>query len=142
MAQSKTKPTKLSVTTFIASIKDESRQQDARQLVKLFKQVSGWKAQMWGPAIIGFGAYHYTYASGRDGSICVIGFSPRKANFAIYVADFPAKAALLKKLGKHKGGIKQCLYIDQVAQLDLKIFAAILAGGMAATKKKWPVTAN
>lgn len=73
--------------------------------------------------------------------MCALGFSPRKANFALYVADFPGKQALLARLGKHKGGDQQCLYINRVADVDEAVLAKILAGGLAQLKKIWPVTA-
>lgn len=142
MAEAKTAPTKASVKDFIAAVESDIRREDARTLLKLFGKVSGWKPQMWGPTIIGFGAYHYTYETGRSGSICVVGFSPRKANLVIYVFDFPGKAELLKKLGKHKGGIEQCLYINKLADVDLAVLEKILKGGIAQTKQQWPVTAS
>lgn len=140
MAEPKTKRTKNNVQAFIAGIENDTRREDAKTLSKLFEEVTGWRAQMWGPSIIGFGAYHYTYDSGHSGSICVVGFSPRKANLVIYVADFPGKADLLKKLGKHKGGIEQCLYINKLADVDLGVLSKILKEGVKQTKKTWPVT--
>jgi hypothetical protein len=97
---------------------------------------------MWGPTIIGCGVYHYTYDTGHSGTSPVVGFSPRKANLVVYVFDFPGKAELLKILGKHKGGIKQCLYINKLADVDTAVLAKILKGGIAKAKKVWPVTAS
>jgi hypothetical protein len=142
MAENKTKPTKVSVSKFIAAVDNETRREDAKKLLKIFSAVTGWKAQMLGPTIVGFGLYHYTYESGRTGSACVLGFSPRKANLVIYVFDFPGKAELLKKLGKHRGGTEQCLYINKLADIDIKVLEKILVGGIAAAKKHWPVTAS
>ncbi len=142
MAESKTKVTSVNAADFIAAINHPVRRADALTLLHLFGKVTGWNPQMWGPTIIGFGAYHYTYDSGRSGSICAIGFSPRKANLVIYVADFPGKEALLQQLGKHKGGIAQCLYINKLADVDLAVLARILEGGLTATKRTWPVTAS
>jgi hypothetical protein len=142
MAENKTKKTKVSVTQFIAAVDNETRRADAKQLVKLLSKVSGWKAYMLGPSIVGFGFYHYTYESGRTGSACVLGFSPRKPNLVIYVFDFPGKAELLKKLGKHKGGIAQCLYINKLEDIDIKVLEKILIGGIREAKKRWPVTAD
>lgn len=142
MGETKTRPTKISVRDFIDAIENETRREDARTLLKLFGKTTGWKAQMWGPTIVGFGAYHYTYDTGHSGSICVVGFSPRKANLVIYVFDFPGKADLLKKLGKHKGGIEQCLYINKLADIDIAVLANILKAGVMETKKTWPVTAS
>jgi hypothetical protein len=142
MAESKTKVTEISATKFIAAIENETRRKEARALLLLFKKATGWKPRMWGPTIIGFGAYHYTYESGRSGSICAVGFSPRKANLVIYAADFPGKEALLQKLGKHKGGIKQCLYISKLENVDAAVLEKIIKGGVTAIKKRWPVTAS
>ena len=142
MAETKTKPTKTSVRGFIAAIENDARREDAILLLKLFEKITGWKAQMWGPTIIGFGAYHYTYDTGHSGSICVVGFSPRKANLVIYVDDFPGKAGLLKKLGKHRGGLKQCLYINRLADVDVAVLEKVVRTGVTETKKAWPVTAR
>jgi Domain of unknown function (DU1801) len=142
MSETKTKPTKISVRDFIAALENDTRREDARTLLKLFEKTTGWKAQMWGPTIVGCGAYHYTYDTGHSGSICVVGFSPRKTNLVIYVFDFPGKADLLKKLGKHKGGLKQCLYINKLADVDLAVLGKILEAGVTETRKTWPVTAS
>jgi len=138
----KTKPTAVSVTEFISAVENETRREDAKTLLKLLQAVTGWKPKMWGPTIIGFGAYHYTYDTGHSGSICAIGFSPRKASQVIYVADFPGKEALLSKLGKYKGGLKQCLYINKLADVDVGVLEKILVGGLVEIKKTWPVTAS
>ncbi|MGH9935837.1 MAG: DUF1801 domain-containing protein [Blastocatellia bacterium] len=138
----KTNPTKVSVRNFIAAVENDTRREDAKTLLKLFGKATGWKARMWGPTIVGFGAYHYTYASGHSGSTCVVGFSPRKANSVIYVFDFPGKEELLQKLGKHKGGLKQCLYINKLADVDLAVLEEILKAGVVEAKKIWPVTAS
>ena len=142
MAEAKTKPTAVKPKDFIAAVENETRRKDAQTLLKLFEKITGWKAKMWGPTIVGFGAYHYTYESGRTGSACAVGFSPRKANLVIYVADAPGRAALLKKLGKHKGGDQQCLYINKLADVDLDVLEQIIRSGLAQTKTAWPVTAS
>jgi hypothetical protein len=142
MAETKTKPTKVSVKDFIAAVDNDTRRVDAQTLLKLFAKVTGWKAKMWGPSIIGFGAYHYTYDTGHSGSSPALGFSPRKANLVIYVFDFPGKADLLKKLGKHKGGLKQCLYINKLDDVDLAVLEKILEAGLVEAGKQWPVTAS
>jgi hypothetical protein len=141
MAETKTKPTKISVRTFIAAVDNDTRRQDARTLVKLCQEVTGWKPRMLGPTIIGFGLYHYQYETGHSGAACVIGFSPRKASLVIYGFDFAGKAELLRKLGKHKGGLKQCLYINKLADVDLGVLKKILKGGVVEVKNTWPVTA-
>lgn len=142
MAETKTKPTKVSVKRFIANVQNSTRRKDAEVLLKLFKEVTGWKAQMLGPTIVGFGLYHYKYDTGHSGGACVIGFSPRKANLVIYVFDFAGKAELLQKLGKHKGGLRQCLHINKLADVDLHVLRRILEAGVRETKKTWPVSAT
>lgn len=142
MAENKTKKTKVSVDGFIAKVENETRRADAKALNTLFKKVSGWKPYMFGPTIVGYGVYHYTYDSGRTGTACALGFSPRKANLVIYTFDFPGKEALLEKLGKHKGGIEQCLYINKLSDVDVAVLEKILRGGLAAVKNAWPVTAE
>jgi len=138
----KTRPTKTSVKDFIAAVENETRREDANTLLKLFEKVPGWQAQMWGATIVGFGAYRYTYDTGRSGSICVVGFSPRKADLVIYVFDFPGKAGLLQTLGKHRGGLKQCLHINKLAEVDSAVLEKILEAGVIEAKKTWPVTAS
>ena len=142
MAENKTKITKVSVAKFIAEVENDTRRADAKAFLSLFKKVTGWKARMWGPTIVGCGVYHYTYDTGHSGTSPVVGFSPRKGNLVVYVFDFPGKEELLKKLGKHKGGIKQCLYINKLEDVDTAVLAKILKGGIAAAKKVWPVTAS
>ena len=142
VAETKTKPTKVSVKDFIAAVDNDTRRADAQTLLKLFAKVTGWKAKMWGPTIIGFGAYHYTYDTGHSGSSPALGFSPRKANLVVYVFDFPGKADLLNKLGRHKGGLKQCLYINKLDDVDLAVLQRILEAGLVEAGKQWPVTAS
>ena len=140
MAEAKTKPTKVSVRKFIAAVENDTRRKDATTLLKVFEEATGWKSQMLGPTIVGFGLYHYTYDTGHSGTACVVGFSPRKASLVIYVFDFAGKAELLQELGKHTGGLRQCLYINKLADVDLAVLKKILKGGVVEAKKKWPVT--
>jgi Domain of unknown function (DU1801) len=140
MAELKTKPTTIKPKDFIAALDNDTRREDAQSLLRLFEKVTGWKAKMWGPTIIGFGAYHYTYETGHSGSMCVVGFSPRKANLVIYAANAANTPALLKRLGKHKGGDGQCLYINKLADVDLAVLEEIIRSGVAETKKQWPIS--
>src|SRR5437762_7912282 len=108
MAESKTKPTKLSVSAFIDALTDQAKRADAKALVKLMQSATGEKPQMWGPSIIGFGSYHYKYDSGREGDMPLAGFSPRKAATVLYITTgFSDSEALRAKLGKHTAG-KAC----------------------------------
>src|SRR5580658_1681439 len=131
MAESKTKPTKLSVAAFIDALTDETKRADAKALVKLMQSATGEKPKMWGPSIIGFGSYHYTYESGRQGDMPVACFSPRKAATVLYhMMGFSGSEALLAKLGKHTTG-KGCLYIKKLADVDQKVLETLVASSVA-----------
>ncbi len=136
-SENKTKAAKASVTAFINAVENEIRRRDAKTLLAMMKKVTGETPKMWGPSIIGFGAYHYKYESGREGDMCLVGFSPRKANSVLYVLDSCASdEPLLKKLGKHKRGVG-CLYINKLEDVDLGVLEKIIAKSYRDTKKKW-----
>ena len=113
MVKAKTIETTLSVLSFVATVEDIQRQSDCLTIIDIMKNVSGFEPKMWGTAIIGFGSYHYKYESGREGDAPLVAFSPRKAEFALYIANFEGKEALLKKLGKHNTA-KSCVYIKKI----------------------------
>ena len=126
MAELKTKKTELSVSAFIQQLADEQRRKDAATLVKMMEKATKAKAKMWGSAIIGFGDRHLKYDSGRELDWFVMGFSPRKQNFALYLSGAVEKQqALLKKLGKYKTG-KGCLYINKLDEVDLPVLQEII----------------
>jgi hypothetical protein len=133
MADSKTKPTKVSVKSFIEELADEARRADAKALVRLMQSATGERPTMWGPSIIGFGSYHYTYESGREGDAPMAGFSPRKAATVIYGLGLGDYEALLAKLGKHTTG-KGCLYIKRLADVDKKVLEALVLKSVAARR--------
>ena len=136
-ADVKTRPTGVSVDKFIAAVENETRRRDAKTLLAMMKKVTGEKPKMWGPSIIGFGVYHYKYDSGREGDMCAVGFSPRKANMVLYVlGSLGADEPLLKKLGPHKHG-KSCLYVGDLSKVDLGVLEKIAAKSYKATKAKW-----
>ncbi len=136
MAELKTKPNEVSVDEFLTKTDDATRR-DCYTLIGLMEKVSGEKAKMWGPAIIGFGQYHYKYASGHKGDICKIGFSPRKGNLSLYVlAGAEGQNALLEKLGKHKAG-KGCLYIKKVSDINLDVLEQITLRAMQHVENKF-----
>ncbi|SRR5579859_7569518 len=136
MAENKTKPTQLSVTAFIDAITDQTKRADAKALVKLMQSAAGEKPKMWGSSIIGFGSYHYTYDSGREGDMPVIGFSPRKAATVLYnIIGASGSKALLAKLGKHTTG-KGCLYIKKLADVDQQVLEAMMAKSVAAMRAR------
>jgi len=138
MADNKTKPTKLSVLAFIDALTDETKRADAKALVKLMQSATGEKPKMWGPSIIGFGTYHYTYASGREGDMPLAGFSPRKAATVVYgMTGFSESEALLAKLGKHTTG-GGCLYIKKLADVDKKVLETLVLTSVAAKQSRSP----
>ncbi len=136
MAENKTKPTEVTVSSFIDAITDETRRADAKALVKLMQSASGEKPKMWGPAIVGFGSHHYKYESGREGDSPIAAFSPRKAATVVYgVAGAESAAGLLAKLGKHTTG-KGCLYIKKLSDIDPKVLSALVAKAITAKRAR------
>ena len=136
MADSKTKPTTVSVAEFIDELTDETKRADARVLVKMMQSATVEKPKMWGPSIIGFGSYHYKYESGREGDSPLAGFSPRKGATVLYgLTGFAGSEALLAKLGKHTTG-KGCLYIKKLADVDRKVLLALVVKAVAATRAR------
>ena len=120
--KNKTTETRADVADFIHSfVENDQKKEDSFRLIELMKKWSGFEPKMWGPTMIGFGSYHYKYASGHEGDAMLIGFSPRKAEFSLYVsAPGNDNKALLEKLGKYKMG-KACIYFKKLSDLDLEI---------------------
>lgn len=136
-AENKTRPTGASVTAFIDAVENDTRRRDAKALLAMMKKITGEKAKMWGPSIIGFGEYHYRYESGREGDMLNVGFSPRKTNMALYVMGSIADDDPLRgKLGKYKTG-RSCLYINKLEDVDLKVLEKLIAKSFKATLKKY-----
>ncbi|HMR64556.1 MAG TPA: DUF1801 domain-containing protein [Anaerolineae bacterium] len=119
MAELKTKPNDQSVEAFLNGIADNKKRQDSFTILELMQEVTGAEAKLWSDSIVGFGRYHYRYASGREGDWFLTGFSPRKQNLTLYImAGFDQYEALLAQLGKFKTG-KSCLYIKKIEDIDL-----------------------
>jgi Domain of unknown function (DU1801) len=136
MSDNKTKPTKVSVTAFIDAITNPARRADARAFVKLMQSAAGEKPKMWGPSIIGFGSYHYTYDSGREGDMPLVGFAPRQAATVLYnLTGFKGAEALLAKLGRHTTG-KGCLYIKKLTDVDQQVLTALVVKSVAAMRAR------
>ena len=130
MAELKTKQNKASVEAFIKAIPDEKRRRDCLVILELFKKATKEEPSMWGDNIVGFGNYHYKYASGREGDWFLSGFSPRKQNMTLYsMMGFEKNADLMQKLGKYKTG-KGCLYINKLEDIDLEILKKLIAAWM------------
>jgi len=122
MAKNKTTETEVNVIDFINSYVDNDQKKiDSEELIELMKKWSGFEPKMWGPTIIGFGSYHYKYASGHEGDAPLLGFSPRKGQFSLYIYSKTEKSdELLKDFGKFKMG-KACIYIKKLADIDIAI---------------------
>ncbi|HOP19205.1 MAG TPA: DUF1801 domain-containing protein [Parvularculaceae bacterium] len=136
-AEPKTRATEKSVSAFIDAVPNETRKADAKALLAMMKRVTGEEPKMWGPSIVGFGSYHYKYESGRDGDMPMTGFSPRGAASVVYVmGGAPETDPLFAKLGKFKSG-KSCLYINRLADIDMKTLEAIVKKSLAYMRKTY-----
>ena len=136
MAKNKTQETELSVNDFILKIEDETKRKDAFTLLVILERVSGFKAKLWGPSIIGFGTYHYKYESGHEGDAPILAFSPRATALTVYLsAGFDQRDTLLEKLGKHKAS-KGCIYIKKLSDIDLGVLENILLQQIKYTEEK------
>lgn len=136
MAEPKTKATKASVAAFLAAIPDEQRRKDCKAVAKLMQEATGEKPVLWGASIVGFGAYRYEYASGGTGDWPVVAFSPRKNDLTLYLmAGFERHADLMAKLGRHRTG-KSCLYLRQLADVDIAVLKELVGLSVAAMEKK------
>ncbi len=134
MPENKTKATKVSVSSFLATVAEPTRLADAKTLIKMMQGVTGEKATMWGPSIIGFGTYHYKYDTGREGDMPLVGFSPRKGNTVLYIqGGFAGAEALRAKLGQPAKG---CMYIKKLADVDMKVLEQLMVKSVADTRKK------
>jgi hypothetical protein len=131
MAANKTRPTDISVASFVNALAEPAKRSDAKALIDLMKRATGERPKMWGASIIGFGAYHYTYESGREGDTVLVGFSPRKPATVLYgVTGSKGAEALLAKLGKHTTG-KGCLYIKKLADVDQRVLKQLIVKAVA-----------
>ena len=137
MAEMKTRLTGASVRDFIDGVKNKKRREDADVVLKLMRRITRKQPRMWGPSIIGFDEYHYKYESGREGEICMIGFSPRAQALTLYLmSGFREYGPLLKKLGKHKKS-KACLYINRLEDVNLEVLEEIIDRAYRHARKKY-----
>lgn len=138
MAKNKTTETKASVEGFLKQIPNEARRKDGLELLEIMKSQIKSEPKMWGPTIVGFGSYHYKYETGHEGDAPLTGFSPRAASLSIYLSpEFEKKDELLAKLGKHKMA-KSCLYINKLADVDIKILKQMIKASITAVRKQYP----
>lgn len=138
MAELKTKATQVKVADFIAAGPDPARRAEAGIVCEMLQRLTGEEPRMWGPTIIGFGSYRYTYDSGHSGEMCRIGFSPRKAELVLYVlTGKPDQDPLLARLGKHRTG-KSCLYIRRLADVDMAVLEDLVRTAIAHMDATYP----
>lgn len=139
MTANKTGVTAVAPAEFLAGVEPASRRAEGQALDVLFRRATGFEPAMWGPSIVGYGRYHYRYASGREGEYLATGFSPRKADLTVYIlpgyADF---GDLLRDLGPHRLG-KSCLYIRRLADIDSDVLVRLIRAGLSDLSRLWPV---
>ena len=138
MAENKTKPTDASVEDYIAARGSEQQRADCRELMALLQKVTHQSPKMWGPSIVGFGSYRYTYESGRTGEAPLAGFAIRGREMVVYlVVEGDAQQSLLSRLGPHRMG-KVCLYFKRLADLDRSVLEKLVAGSVAEVRRRHP----
>ena len=126
MPENKTKPTEVSVETFLSEVEDEQKIADTNIIIEMMREITGCPPKMWGGSIIGFGSYTYQYRSGHSGAWPIVGVSPRKRNITVYIMPgFSEYGSLMEKLGKHKTG-KSCLYITRLANVDTVVLKKLI----------------
>jgi hypothetical protein len=138
MANLKTKPNEKNVEAFLKSVESEKKRKDSFKILDLMRRITDEAPVMWGPSIVGFGSYHYKYASGREGDWLLTGFSPRKQNLTLYImSGFDRYEELLKKLGKYKTG-QSCLYIKKLEDIDLEVLEELIRQSVdEISKREW-----
>ncbi|MFC4558208.1 DUF1801 domain-containing protein [Virgibacillus kekensis] len=138
MYELKTKENESNVIEFIENVESPKKREDAFRLLDIFTETSGYMANMWGPSIIGFGSYHYKYASGHEGDAPLVGFSPRKAKISLYFATGDTeREALLKEFGKHTSG-KACVYINKVDDIDVEVLKKLINQSIKFLRETYP----
>jgi len=137
MPESKTKPTDASVEDYIAARGTEQQRADCRELIALLRKATRESPKMWGPSIVGFGSYRYTYGSGRTGEAPLTGFAIRGRELVIYMAPEQGEnKSLLSRLGPHRTGTS-CLYFKRLADLDRSVLTELITGSVASTKRRY-----
>jgi hypothetical protein len=137
MAENKTKPTGASVEDYLASRANETQRADCKALMSLLKKVTRQRPKMWGPSIVGYGSYHYTYESGRTGDMCLTGFAIRGREIVVYLlAEGKEQKALLSKLGRHRM-CKSCLYFKRLGDLDETVLEQLVANSVRDVTRRY-----
>lgn len=139
MAKNKTTQTQSSVEEFIQTfVEDQTKRDDSFALIKIMQEQSGFEPKMWGPSIIGFGTYHYKYASGHQGDAPLVAFSPRKAAITLYLyTSEENREEFLSKLGKHKAS-KGCIYVKKLSDIDVETLKKMIVFSIDYIKNLYP----
>jgi hypothetical protein len=138
MYELKTKENDSSVIEFIENVDSPKKREDAYRLLDIFTETTRCEAKMWGPSIIGFGSYHYKYASGHEGDAPLVGYSPRKAKISLYFAPGdPKREELLSKLGKHTTG-KACVYINKLEDVNVEVLKELINQSVSFLQEMYP----
>jgi hypothetical protein len=138
MAALKTKQTTASVDEYLDAIEDPRRRADCAALSALLTKITKYEPRMWGPSIVGFGSYHYRYESGHEGDACLAGFSSRKPEIVLYIAEaFPSREKLLQQLGKHRTG-KACVYFKRLEDIDVAVLEKLVEDSLAEMRRRYP----
>lgn len=147
MAEMKTVKNDNSVENFLNKVDDENKREDSIKILQIMQEVTGEEPKMWGDSIIGFGEYHYRYASGREGNAPLVGFSPRKQNLTLYLMgcyinpDDKQYDQLFQQLGKHKTG-KSCLYVNKLSDVDISVLEQLITRSFEDMQKRYPKPQN
>lgn len=147
MAEMKTVKNDNSVENFLNKVDDENKREDSIKILQIMQEVTGEEPKMWGDSIIGFGEYHYRYASGREGDAPLVGFSPRKQNLTLYLMgcyinpDDKQYDQLFQQLGKHKTG-KSCLYVNKLSDVDISVLEQLITRSFEDMQKHYPKLQN
>jgi hypothetical protein len=138
MAETKTRPTGASVSAYLASRASPEQLTDCKAIMAMCQRVTKQQPRMWGPSIVGYGSYRYTYESGHSGESCLAAFAVRGRELVVYItAETPSQVALLAKLGKHKRA--PCgVYLKRLADIDVKVLEALIAGSVAEARRRYP----
>ena len=137
MSELKTRQHDGDVDAYLDSVENPGRRKDAGRLLTLMREVTGERPKMWGSSIVGFGSYHYTYASGREGDWPVVGFAPRKQNLVLYIMPgFARYESLLARLGKHRTG-KSCLYVNKLDDIDPEVLEELVRESVDEMKRRY-----
>lgn len=138
MNQNKTIETDANVAEFLDKVKEDSKKADCKALLQILEKISGYPAKMWGPTIVGFGSYHYKYASGREGDAPRVAFSPRASSIALYLsAEFKDREKLLEIFGKCKPE-KGCIHFKKLSDVKEDILEKMVKNHLNYIEKQYP----